>query len=207
MAKCIRCGRSAGFFSKYCDECIDKMQEEKRNSELREGIANKRKKSDYHFVDTRKEYNEKISEIKKRIVNDIYEKIDKNGNVIFYKNYFVNIDFSIEEVCTGEKFDCNFLVNMGLDGWEISATFPKTKGYVFKNKSFGSTVGETWGAGLGGIVEGMYVVLKKNIKSRSEIDDNFLEKYVDDNLDTLTSSEEKIELQRLWSFNSNKYAE
>ena len=53
----------------------------------------------------------------------------------------------------------------GLMGWQVLGVIPRTVGIGLTNVSYGSSSGETWGAGVGGNVCGAYVLLGKQISS------------------------------------------
>jgi hypothetical protein len=58
------------------------------------------------------------------------------------------------------------LQSAGLAGWQVLSVIPRTIGIGLTNVSYGSGGGgETWGAGMGGNVAGVYVLLGKEIDS------------------------------------------
>ena len=60
-------------------------------------------------------------------------------------------------------FDPQIIVEMGLNGWELIQSIPKTAGVALTNKyqqAFGNT---TWGGGLGGNILGAYLIFKKAV--------------------------------------------
>jgi hypothetical protein len=57
----------------------------------------------------------------------------------------------------GAPPDARSLFEYGLDGWDVVATFPHTTGKALTNTSSGAT---SYGGGLGGLVDGVYVVLR-----------------------------------------------
>lgn len=83
-----------------------------------------------------------------------------NGRTGFlYRSVYVAVDSTVNEELTGQ-FDITELQVLGLDGWEIVAVIPRTLGVALENSSLRPTFGRTWGAGLGGNVAGVHVLLR-----------------------------------------------
>ena len=62
-----------------------------------------------------------------------------------------------------DDFFLDDLVDWSHEGWEIVGIVPRTIGTALTNQASGSTFGETWGAGMGGNVVGVYVLLRFTI--------------------------------------------
>jgi hypothetical protein len=92
------------------------------------------------------------------------EKLAIGEKVFLYKSIYVTVDSAMN----GQTINVyNFapVVKAGLEGWKIEGVIPKTSGVGLKNVSYGSSSGETWGAGIGGLVVAVHVMLSKEIKN------------------------------------------
>lgn len=95
-------------------------------------------------------------------------EIEKSGagshDLTAYHSIYLPVD-SIIMGKTVADFDISPLRAFGLMGWKIVAVIPRTEGEGLKNFSTGSTIGETWGAGMGGNVLGVHVLLERPIRA------------------------------------------
>jgi hypothetical protein len=57
----------------------------------------------------------------------------------------------------------------GMDGWNVIGVVPRTTGIGLSNSSIGSTMGTSWGAGLGGNVIGVYLLLNREVTDNDDI--------------------------------------
>lgn len=88
------------------------------------------------------------------------EKLIAGGNQPnLFRWLYVQVDSLIDNDAF-DSFDISDLQASGLDGWDVVAVIPKTFGERLTNLS---TSGNTWGGGLGGIVLGAYLILKKTV--------------------------------------------
>jgi hypothetical protein len=56
--------------------------------------------------------------------------------------------------------DLTELTTFGWQGWELVGVVPSTYGEGLQNVSYGASSGNTWGAGIGGLVIGAYLLLR-----------------------------------------------
>lgn len=70
---------------------------------------------------------------------------------------YIRSHYTVDTQEGGAVPDARSLFEYGLDGWEVVSTFPHTTGKVLTNSSAGST---SYGGGLGGLVDGVYVLLR-----------------------------------------------
>jgi hypothetical protein len=116
----------------------------------------------------------------------------ENGEVIFlFRSIYIPVDSVVVEKKVASEFDIETLQHLGLGGWEITGVVPKTIGLGLQNSSYGSSMGTTWGAGVGGNVVGVHVLLKREISSSRVVSDDVLERYIKDNIDIFVSADEK----------------
>jgi hypothetical protein len=70
---------------------------------------------------------------------------------------FLPSHYTVDGQEGGTPPDARSLFEYGLDGWDVVATFPHTTGKALTNNSGAAT---SYGGGLGGLVDGVYVVLR-----------------------------------------------
>ena len=86
--------------------------------------------------------------------------LDAGRRAFLYESVYVPVDSIVNEERAASSFTLEPLAARGYEGWEVVATVPRTMGVALENRSFGSTMGTTWGAGMGGNVVGVHVVLR-----------------------------------------------
>lgn len=86
-------------------------------------------------------------------------QIASGNNPNLFRWIYVQVDSVVEDDTIGQ-FDITELQAAGLEGWDVVAVIPKTLGVGLTNIS---TSGNSWGAGMGGNVLGVYIVLSKEL--------------------------------------------
>ena len=74
----------------------------------------------------------------------------------------MSIDSVINNEITGD-FNIAAVQQLGLWGWQVVAVLARTIGLALTNVSYGASSGETWGAGMGGNVEGVCLLMRKKV--------------------------------------------
>lgn len=188
MAKCSRCGISMGFFatSTICDNCKSAAMKEYNRME-----AEKEERTQAAMEEFKKQKEllllPKLQELKSRI--------DGGELIYFYETLYVPVDSVVTDTPLTEEFSIGLLRKLGLSGWEVVGIIPRTIGVALTNRLIGPTPGsspETWGAGLGGNVAGVHIVLKMKLSTKNASDE-FMMNYIDKNIDAfLTPDESQI---------------
>lgn len=108
--------------------------------------------------------------------------------VFLYDSVYLPVDSVVNNGGLADDFNLSVVRLLGLQGWEIVQTVPKTLGVALTNISIGSSTGETWGAGMGGNVAGVYLILKKQVLPLDITDDpnDDLAKFILNHLDDFT---------------------
>jgi hypothetical protein len=186
MAKCTRCGKNAGFLSNIlgkgiCDDCSQAIIIEQKAEQSR------------RFD----EYNAYKSDIISANVLLLQQKIESGEKGFIYESIYLPVDSTVMKETITEEFSIGPLRRLGFEGWDIVAVIPKTLGVALTNSAWGSTSGDTWGAGLGGNVVGVHIVIKKELSVHSNISVGFLTEYVERNLFDLITEEESKALRKL----------
>ncbi len=92
------------------------------------------------------------------------------GKPLFvYETIYVPVDSVLNGTLMG-GFDIEGLQTAGLVGWQVVSVIPRTSGIGLTNTSYGASSGETWGAGIGGSVIGVHVLLSRRIDSVEDPD-------------------------------------
>jgi hypothetical protein len=185
MAKCSRCGISMGFFSTstICDNCRSA-----RLAELKQIETEKEQHAQNAMEAFRKQKEllllPKLQELRRRI---------DNGEIIyFYETVYIPVNSVVTDTPLTEEFSIGLLRKLGLSGWEVVGVIPRTLGVALTNRLIGPTPGsspETWGAGLGGNVAGVHIILKMKL-SPENAQDEFLLNYIGQNMDAFLTSDE-----------------
>jgi hypothetical protein len=97
------------------------------------------------------------------------DRLKAGQPIVIYKSIYIPVDSYVNDEQLG-TFDIRELQAAGLAGWEIVSTVPRTTGIGLKNTSFGSSMGTSWGAGIGGNILGVHVLLAKKVTSADQED-------------------------------------
>lgn len=147
MAQCTVCGTKAGAFKDVCQSCDDELR-------AREASAKKQ------ALEAEKA---KVAEKTKKWQESFADEVAKGVAAFAYKAVYVPIDSVVNNETLGE-FNIAALQQLGLWGWQVVGVMPRTVGLGLKNVSYGTGgTSETWGAGIGGNVTGVYVLLSKAV--------------------------------------------
>ncbi len=129
------------------------------------------------------QYEAQRAEIVAGQAQSLRARIENGERIILYESVYLPVDSLIANEAMSEEFSISVLRQLGLDGWDVVAVIPRTIGVALTNTSFGSTSGETWGAGMGGNVAGVHLLLKREVSSQNNASDELLKWYSARNLD------------------------
>jgi hypothetical protein len=149
MAICEKCGKNIGIL-----ETLNLSPKEMDNNLCRECYKTSIKDLEYQKFE--EERHQQCKEIKK--IKQIRKKLANGGKVVLYKNIYTAVDSTINKEKLADRFDISLIQEAALNGWEIVNTVSKTKG--ISNWVIGSD-GAAWG--MGGNVEGVYFIMRKEI--------------------------------------------
>jgi hypothetical protein len=110
---------------------------------------------------------------KRKFPLEIQERIyplDRGGRAFLYESRFVPVDSLENGVPLSGGFAITHLQAMGLVGWEIVGVVPRTSARTLENKDVGSGL-VTYAGGIGGTVDGVYILLKREIPANWEKDE------------------------------------
>ena len=153
MAACSFCGNKAGMLRDVCDTC------QQTQRELQAAAAEKSRAENAERFE--RETQEKLENWAGRTA----EYLTSGGKAFVYKYVYLQVDSVVTNDNIG-TWDMSALQSAGLAGWQVLSVIPRTIGIGLTNVSYGTSGGgETWGAGIGGNVAGVYVLLGKEIDS------------------------------------------
>jgi len=89
--------------------------------------------------------------------------LDEGRDPYIYGSTVINVESSFGDNTVGSPPDFGTLQHLGIRGWELVGTVPSTFGQALTNINAGGAFGETWGAGVGGLVVGAYLILRLRI--------------------------------------------
>lgn len=121
------------------------------------------------------------------------EEVVSTGRMAFlHTSIYVPVDSVVDEETLG-KFEISSLEDLGMAGWEIVTVIPRTVGIGLSNRSVGSTFGKTWGAGIGGNVAGVHVVLRYAVtRDTLESSRKVIERFIGTKYDRLPTPTSRI---------------
>ena len=157
MAACKTCGRPAGMFASQCSDCKarDRAAHEAAVAAARHQAAAQREAA---LATARDAY--------VGAALSVYDDTAAQGQTIYLtRTLYIQVD----SIVTGDEigsWEPEVLTDLGLEGWAVVGIIPRTFGSGLTNKSYGSTMGETWGGGMGGNVMGVYVVMQMAVPAQ-----------------------------------------
>lgn len=101
-----------------------------------------------------------LAESIRQTVDALVEQAQSGAAIYLHESVYLPVDSVVTGETLAQGFDLQQLRSLGWAGWRIAGIVPKTVGIGLTNRSIGASTGETWGAGLGGNVAGVYVLLE-----------------------------------------------
>jgi hypothetical protein len=100
----------------------------------------------------------------------LQQRVTAGRRCFMYKTVFVPVDSRILDQHIGSRFEAALFADLGLDGWEVVGVVPRTLGVGLSNDNLSMVGGvfpvrttTAWGGGVGGNVDGVYVILMREI--------------------------------------------
>ena len=169
MGACTTCGRNAGLMANECNDCRTRRlaheQDRAIEEQRRTALAALAEREDWA----------------RDQAAELDERVNRAGRSTLLATADVPVDSIVNDEVMSAGFDVEEVRDYLFDGWTIVGTIPKTLGIGLTNVSIGASSGQTWGAGLGGNVIGVYVLLayeltRENLDaSRDIISEYYLE--------------------------------
>lgn len=156
MARCARCGGKAPMFSKECSACRSKREAEEY-AQREQMVENARHEQEAAAAALR----ERI----RQTVDTLIDQAKSGAAVYLHESVYLPVDSVVNEQPLAQGFDVDPLRSLGWAGWRIVGVVSQTVGVGLTNVAFGTSSGRTWGAGLGGNVAGVHVLLELEVRS------------------------------------------
>jgi hypothetical protein len=101
-------------------------------------------------------------QISSHLEGNLNDAIEAGKTLYHYRWLYLEIDSEINGDPVG-SFNFDAIQDAGIEGWKVLGILPRTVGVGLKNTSTGSTFGQSWGGGIGGIVAGAYIILGREV--------------------------------------------
>lgn len=166
MAACETCGQKAGFGRKLCDSCEAKAAEQRsKEREAERARLNAEQQARREAEEERRRQEEvarqqRFEKFKEDRIAELHALVKQGVTPYLYSMIFINAQSTMNGETVGQLPDLTEMQQYGWLGWEAVGTVPSTYGEALKNVSYGASSGTTWGAGIGGIVVGAYVLMR-----------------------------------------------
>lgn len=147
MGVCEKCGKNIGIL-----EILNSTSTE-ADSNLCRGCY----KASIKDLENQKLEEERHQRFKELNLNElIRKKLASSGKMVLYKKIYIPVDSTINAEKLAESFDISLVQEVAINDWEIVSTVSKTKGILHRVAG-----GEAWG--IGGNIEGVYFIMRKEI--------------------------------------------
>lgn len=163
MAACKTCGEKAGAFKEECKACESARLERERVQ--REEQAKLQAERDAQArAQAAQELAARTTSFVDASMASFRRCIDQGRTPYLYSMVSVSVPYSLLEQEGGAIPDLHDIAALGRDGWEIVATLPQTAGIGLTNV-YQKGGGKTWAGGIGGIVTGVFLLVRLPITS------------------------------------------
>lgn len=169
MAACETCGQKAGFGKKQCEACLAKAAEQRSKEKAAETARLEQEAQARRAADAERKRLEEIARQERldafinQRTDELHALVDQGVTPFLYSMLFIGAQSTMNGEKIGSVPDLTEMQRYGWLGWEAVGTVPSTYGEALKNVSYGASSGTTWGAGIGGIVVGAYVLMRFSI--------------------------------------------
>lgn len=171
MAKCNTCGTEISFFNleRECDSCLEiRMAQLRAKNKARANLKNAEQAEQAVLNEAKAKLIAEQAELRKNTWIDqqvaaFTGKLSNDTPIYLFQRIYCRVDSRINDEDLANNFQLGAVEELGADGWQIVGIVPRTIGVGLKNTSYGNTSGTTWGAGMGGNVAGVYVLLQLNV--------------------------------------------
>lgn len=190
MGRCENCGKNIGLLSTgLCNTC--KQDAEREAKERADEEEQKRIEHNQQVAEQKRvEREQGLSRIANSKLTAIKKQIDDGNSIILFNEVYLPVDSKVVKENVVDQFSLGTLRRYGINGWDVVAVIPRTSGVALTNVSLGASSGQTWGAGVGGNIIGVYLVLKKELTHKNCPSDEVLQHYIKQHLADILDEEE-----------------
>lgn len=159
MANCKTCGNKAGALKSECDSCKSKRTQQEQADRLKAQEAeNERQKQERLRLQAELEARHKA--YIEKCFADFALALDSGITPCIYQYVVVDSTSYLNGEAVGSNLTLHEAQSLAQLGWEVVAFHQITEGHGLQNTASGSVSGTTWGAGIGGLVTGAYVIMR-----------------------------------------------
>lgn len=98
-----------------------------------------------------------------RAMQPLRTRLDEGKPIFLYRSVYIPVDSGIDDKNVVERFDICPLQELGLAGWDIVEVVPRTVALTLENRYVGMSY-KTYAGAISGIVAGVHVLLKREIR-------------------------------------------
>lgn len=145
MAACRTCGTKVGMLATECGDCVHRrraFEQAAAQAALLAEVQQREARQAAYVADA---------------MSRLTETLESGRPVSLYESVYLPVDSVVNDEQLAEGFDLLQVQTLGWEGWEVVSVVPRTVGVGLMNVGGGS---QAWGAGLGGNVAGVHVVLR-----------------------------------------------
>jgi hypothetical protein len=120
------------------------------------------------------------AEVDKRLIETV-QRVDDGERIVLYETVYSRVDSDLLGVTLAGGFDIKSIQRLGLAGWDLVASVPRTVGVALENTNIvgGLPTGIKAYAGGAFAIAGVHLVLRKELsKPLSEVDRSLLREYL-----------------------------
>lgn len=165
MAQCVTCGGKAGAFKSECKDCEGRRLEAQRAAEA-EAARQSAERARQRAEEEARALEQRTMTYIDESVEGLRRSLEEGRTPYLYSMAFLTTQYMLLEQEGGAPPDLHDLAVLGRDGWEIVTTIPQTAGIGLSN-TYQRGGGRTWGGGVGGIVTGVFVLLRLPVTSQT----------------------------------------
>lgn len=165
MAACKTCGGKAGAFKDECKECESaRLAKERADKQERERLQAEKLAAEK--AQAARELEARTLAFVEKSMESFRRTIAQGRTPYLYSMVGVTVPYTLLEQEGGSMPDLHDVAALGRDGWEIVATLPQTAGIGLTNV-YQKGGGKTWAGGIGGIVTGVFLLIRLPITSQT----------------------------------------
>lgn len=166
MASCLTCGRKTGRGKTHCDSCLERAKEQKAREDaaerarLQEEHAQRQAAEAERIRQAQAERQRKYELFIDERLSGLRALHTQGITPYLYRVIHVNAQSQMIDETVGSPPDVSELQQFGWLGWEAVGTIPTTYGHALENTDITAGWTKSYGAGIGGLVVGAYILMR-----------------------------------------------
>jgi len=173
MGNCLTCGQKAGRGKDLCDNCVSLARERKAREVAAEQARLQEEQARQQAV---QEEQARQAEVQRQQQYERYiaERLaglrtlhSRGITPYLYRVLLMDAQSQMNDQKVGSPPDTSELQQFGWLGWEAVGVIPTTYGQGLENTDITAGWTKSWGAGIGGLVVGAYVLMRLPITAEA----------------------------------------